>query len=139
MYNEMKNFAQTLHDENNLNVTFINYKLRDEEHTKNYKRYRLALRIYNNNAVLPSTPIFKFLRFIVDLEIITFENFFNDEKNNTNLDSNNLNNNLTVINNANVNYINILDDSNNNNNNNNINNLNNFNYSNIPIAIAEIV
>jgi hypothetical protein len=53
MYNEMKNFAQTLHDEYNLNVTVINYNLKeskDDEFSKNY--YRFVLRIYvNNNSV----------------------------------------------------------------------------------------
>jgi hypothetical protein len=135
MYNELKNFAQTLHDEYNMNVTVINYNLKEIVNTKNY--YRFALRIYNNNAVLPSTPNFKFSTFITHT-IVKFDNFLSNHKiNNTNL-NNNLNNNLNIFNYSNVNYINILDDSNNNNNN-NINNLNNFDYLNIPIAIAEIV
>jgi hypothetical protein len=138
IYDEMKNFAQTLHDEYNLNVTVIKYNYKEIENSilKNY--YRFALRIYNNNAVLPSTPKLKFSAFTITLNIIKFNNFFNGNNNlNNNLNTNfnnNLNNNLTIFNNINVNYIN-----NSNNNSNNINNLNNFDYLNIPIAIAEIV
>jgi hypothetical protein len=39
MYNELKNFAQTLHDEYNMNVTVINYNLDETKDEKNIKNF----------------------------------------------------------------------------------------------------
>jgi hypothetical protein len=130
IYKELKNFAQTL------NVTVINYNLKEKgvigvgtgASMHHYNYYRFLLRIYDNDAVLPKKqPELKFSRKIrnycrITSTIVKFENFFNYEANNSNL-----NNNLNIFNNSNVNYINMSEDS------------NNLNYLNVPIAIAEIV
>jgi hypothetical protein len=137
MYNELSNFAQTLHYENNLNLTVINYIL-EKADVEDELKYRFVLRIYENTSVLPRIPESKIIKnanyYNVNREdsyithtIIKFENFFYNETNNNTY----LNNNFNMFDNSNVNYINISNYSN--------NNSNNFNYLSVPITIAEIV